>query len=727
MEFSKRNAQKQDEGESLKMDKKWEANWIGFKECPARTAPIFKKNFILEKIPESSKIYITGLGAYVIKINGVRVGEDILQPAFSNYDKTVYYNEYEITEYLLIGDNIIEVILGNYWFNEQQKTAWEFESAPWKDTPRLLAEIYADQKMIVKTDKSWDCAKSCIVYNSLRCGEKYDATQIVRYFRKADVMLPPGGKLRKQKIAPIRVSEIYPVKCIAPSSDKRKIYDFGINLSGNVELTGRGKYGSKVTIIYFERILENGRPDTAHLNLGIYEDQGQTDEYIFNGEGVETWHSEFGYNGFRYIMVEGDYEEINFKARCFHTQLEEAGGMECDNKLITEINNAIRRSTLTNFFHMPTDCPHCEKLGWIMDAHVSSEQAYFNYDMTIPYEKMLQDFDDCQLESGKIPCILPSDSWGYHFMENGPVLDGALFLIPWQMYRFTGERKYLMRSYKNMKQYLGYLRFILEDGICNQGISDWLPVWHLEDRVPQGALVTMFSGHLVNLFRKIAIILGEIEDAKEAEELFQYMHSAFLKQYGALEINNQIFYAAQLAFGFTDREEETLHKLLKTVEDADYHITGGLLCSRYLLDVLTEYGRFDVAYKIASQKTFPGWGDLITRNSGTLGEDWWGGRSGNHHMFSAIGAWYYKALAGFNIDEKFPGFRHIYLIPHIPEDIKRFKAWHMTPYGKLSLSWDENIISIEIPEKTTATFRFGSIEKNLNAGTFQIPYTVMST
>jgi len=704
------------------MEKKWVANWIGFKECPKSVAPVFRKKFVIEKIPECCQIFITGLGSYFMKINGSRVEEDILQPAYSNYDRTVYYNEYDIRKYIVEGENNIEVTLGNFWYCEQQKTAWEFDEAPWKDTLKLIAEVYADGELLFKSDRTWECAKSQIIFNSLRCGERYDATQEVRYFRAADVLLPPGGKLCRQQIPPIRVSEILPVKGIVPCGDNRKVYDFGTNISGNVELVGRGSFGSKVMITYFERILPNGRPDLSTLNLGIYDEAGQTDEYTFSGNGVESWHSEFGYNGFRYILVWGDYEEIEFKARCFHTSLEEAGGIDCDNALIMDINRAIRRSTLTNFQHMPTDCPHREKLGWIMDGHVSSEQSYYNFDMTLAYEKWMRDFADCQLEIGKIPCIVPSNGWGYHFMENGPVLDGALLIIPWQMYRFTGDKKHLEKSYENMKRYLEYLRFILEDGICRQGIGDWLPVWHLGDQLPSEVFITMFCGYLVNLFEKIARLLDNKEDADEARVLFDYIRSSYMKNYGSLELDNETFYAAQLAFGFTDDVAGTLEKLLKTVERADFHITGGLQCSKYLLDVLTEYGKFDVAYKIASQKTFPGWGDLITRNSGTLGEDWWGGVSGNHHMFSSIGAWYYKALAGFNIDEEKPGFQHVRLTPHIPEDIKRFCAWHQTPYGKLEIAWNTELITITLPKFTSASFSYGNLQLELEEGIHYIKY-----
>ena len=699
------------------MDKKWIARWIGFREFSDSHAPIFRKYFKLLEVPEKCNIFISGLGTYVLKINGRRVGEDILQPAFSNYDKTVYYNEYLLNDYIKTGENVIEVTLGNYFYNEQQDSAWEFNYAPWKDFPRFIAEIYADGELIVKTDRTWDCGKSKTVFNSLRCGEHYDALYEVRYLNKADVVLPPGGKLQRQTINSIRVSKIYKPQIIE-TAESGTVYDFGINVSGNVEIKKKGKKGEKIYLTYFERMLENNRPDTHYLNAGLIGCDGQRDEYTFSGDGVEVWHSEFGYNGFRYVMVWGDCEGLELTARCFHTQLDTAGNIETDNEMISKIHSAVKHSTLTNFHHIPTDCPHREKLGWTGDGHVSCEQAYFDFDMTPAYVKWMQDFRESQLANGKIPCIVPSNGWGYSFMDNGPSFDIALIIIPWQMYRYTGDKKYLSDNFEMMKNYLEYMEMTLEDGICHIGIGDWLPMWHRGDRIPNEVIITMLCGYAVSIYAKIAHILDKKTEKKEADKLYQYIRNAYMKNFGDLELNNQLLYAGQLMLGFTDDAEKSINKLVETVKNQNYHICGGLFCSKFLLDALTKYGHFDIAYKVASQKDFPGWSNLVDKNNGTLGEDWFGGCSGNHHFLSEIGAWYYKALAGFNIDDENAGFKHIMFEPNIPGDIKNFKAWHMTPHGKLEIVWDEEKINIEIPKDSTATFRYKSIVQELSGGKY---------
>lgn len=707
------------------MEKTWMAKWIGFNGCTDATAPVFRNSLFVEDVPESSSVDISGLGAYVLRINGRRVGEDILQPAFSEYGKTVYYNTYDLAEYLSKGENSIEVTLGNVWYNEQQATDWHFEVASWKGTPRFIAEFCINENIMLISDETWDCAESKTVFNSLRCGEHYDATKEVVYTSKASVLPSPAGELRKQTIHPIRVSRIYEpqriIKCgsYVGVDNKKFIYDFGINLSGNVEITGTGKRGDTITIQYFERLMENMRPDLKSLSGGVIDDKErnmfQCDKYIFAGEGTEKWNSEFGYNGFRYVMIVGDFDTLDIKARCFYTQINTAGDIECDSEQIMKIHNAVKQSTLTNFHHMPTDCPHREKNGWTADAHLSAEQALFNFDMIHAYDKWMQDFVDSQEPSGILPRIIP---YGRRLCDIWPCWEGAVFIIPWQLYRYTGDIYHLEKSYDCMHGYLKYLDGFIMDGLCSEGICDWLALLDVGDPVPKEALITMFCGYIAKIFQKIALILNEEADARYAELLHNKIRCAFIKKYGNLKADNQTFYAMQLMFDFSDDRDETLEKLAAAVESADCHITGGIFCSKYLLDALTENGRFDLAYKVASQKDFPGWEHLVNVNSGTLGEDWFGGLSGNHHMFSEIGAWYYKALAGFKIDDDAPGFKHVVIEPHIPQDIKNFKAYHITPYGKLLISWDESKITVEVPEDATASFIYNDYRQELSGGEY---------
>ena len=706
--------------------KKWNGKWIGFPICSADVAPVFKKVLPLQHSPKSAEVWISGLGTYVLRINGKRVEEDILQPAFSDYNKTVYYNCYDVTEYLQSGENVLQITLGNGWYNEQQATDWQFHTAPWKDFPRLIFELWEGETLLCCSDASWLCAESQTVFNSIRCGESYDATRQPVFSQHATVVPPPGGVLKEQKIQPIQLRDIYqPVEIITQarywgSQSTQLIYDFGINLSGNAELTVRGKRGSKVQLKYFEKLLDNGLPETSQLTGGLHNlrdrDCFQREVYTLSGDGTETWHSEFCYHGFRYVAVLGDFEELSLQARCFHTNLSQIGDVETDNPLIRKLQSAVKRSTLTNFHHIPTDCPHREKLGWTADGWLSAEQALFNFDMVNAYSKWMADFADSQRNSGAIPCIVPATAWGHSF-NCGPCWDLSLFEIPWQLYRYTGQRSCLEGIFQTQTNYFHYLPGILEDGLCRFGLADWLAPVNMGNLSPDEAVITLCCGRICQRFADISGLLGRNDLSQEALALRDQIRSSYIKKYADLDIPSQTVYAMELAFDFTDDRSATLQRLLAAVQKANYHINGGVLAAKYVLDVLTENGYFNLAYRIAMQTDYPGWGYMASINSGTLGEDWGGGKSGNHHFFSEIGAWYYKALAGIRIDDAAPGFRNLLIEPHIPTDIENFRAWRDTPYGRLEVSWDADWLYLILP--TTADLAYHGKSVRLLPGSYQ--------
>lgn len=702
----------------MKFKHEWKAQWITFPGCPEHAAPVFRKKFHLPGGIKDAQVRICGLGFYVLKMNGRRVGDDIMQPAFTAYDKTVLYNIYNIGDYLVEGANVMEVTLGNGWYNEMQPSAWQFEHAVWRAQPKMTAEMYIDEELFIVSDTSWECAQSGTIFNSLRCGETFDGGYQIDGWKMASIAPAPGGVMKEQRIPPIRVREIIKPVAVIPGP-LPVIYDFGVNLSGNVEIKVTGQKGSKVTVQYFELLRSTRTPDLERYKQHVYDERFQRDEYILSGQGIEIWHSEFNYNGFRYARVYGEYETIEVAARCFHTDLPDAGGLICDNPHIAKIQEAVRRSTLTNFHHIPTDCPHREKNGWTGDAQLSCEQALFNFDMRDAYVKWMDDLADCQRPSGRIPCIAPTSSWGYDHMLCGPAWDAALFVIPWQLYRYTGKTDYIQRYYEPMENYIGYLKSILDHGICRIGLGDWSAPSDAPG-CPTESLLTAYSFYIADLFRKISGILHKKENQRQASELTDEIKGSFLREYGKLQTDSQLFYAMMLYFGLAEDVPQTLDNLIRTVEKADYHIMGGIFCSKMLLDVLTDNGHFDIAYRIASQKDFPGWGYMTDLCAGTLGENWYGGSSMNHHMFSEIGAWYYKALAGFNIDDDNPGFKHIRLTPHIPEDIREFRAWHQTPYGRLEISWDKENIRLMIPEGVSATFVFEDTTKELASGEYTL-------
>lgn len=371
--------------------------------------PEFKREFELAAVPASACLSISGVGFFDAKINGKAVTENLLTPPFTAYDKRVYFEEYDVASLLQPGKNEITVRLGSGWYAEKSANAWEFEHATWHGCLKMIAALEADGECILASDRSWMGRVSNTTFAQLREGETYDASAEEQPWTPVRISRGTGGILEKYEGPAVRVEEILgPAKVVAVG--EKTLYDFGVNLSGNCEITVSGPRGSRVKMVYSECIGENNELYTGNIDTLTYSDRFQTDEYILAGEGEETWHGLFNYNGFRYVMVSGDAQVISIRARNYHTELPEAGGFECDNEMLNEIQRAVLRSTKTNFHHMPTDCPHREKNGWTGDAHLSAEQALFNLDIAPAYRKWIRDFSDVQRPDGMLPGIIPTSA-----------------------------------------------------------------------------------------------------------------------------------------------------------------------------------------------------------------------------------------------------------------------------------------------------------------------------
>ncbi len=692
----------------------WNAVWIENTDCPGETAPIFIKEFTVGDVRQA-ELRICGLGFYVAELNGRRVGDAILAPAFTAYDKTALYNTYDVADLLRSGSNELRVTLGNGWYNQQEPDAWEFEHAAWRTRPQLICELWINGECAVQSDSSWTCGRSRYVYNSLRCGDTYDASAEISGLHPASVSHGPGGVLKLQTIAPIRLREVIDPVGIVPSGEPT-VYDFGVNLAGNVEINVRGTRGSRVTIQYSERIGADGAIDRRDISPHVHTERFQEDQYVLSGVGEETWHSAFGYNGFRYarIFVTGEAEILRVQARCFHTDLADAGSFTIDHPAMNALQQALLRATRTNFHHIPTDCPHREKNGWTGDAHLSCEQALFNLDMTDAYLKWLDDIVDCQRTNGQVACIVPTSVWGYNW-GTGTTWDIVLFEIPYQLYLFTGDESILERYILPMKQYLNFMRGTADHGIWRNGLGDWCPPKGAQT-VSTPALLTAYAYRCVERYAHCAAILGDTAEAEEAEAWAAQIRADFQQEFIGKEPDSQAYLALLLAFGLTDDPADVLKRLETQLIADDFHPTSGIFGTKLLYNALTDAGRFDLAWKAATVTGAPGFTDMMTYCSGTLGESWTGEWSRNHHMFSSIGDWFYKGIAGIHLDEQAPGFRHIFLRPHVPAGCQAFGARHDTPLGALRVTWDGKALTVVLPPESTATVEFDGVRTEWAAG-----------
>ena len=717
----------------------WTARWIcapgpnpnSIPDTP-RPAPFFRKTVRIAKDPVSVRAYVCGIGYYELYVNGAKCGDAVLAPAVSHYDRTVHYDSHDVTAQFKTGDNVIGVVLGNGWYNTFTLDVWDFQKAPWRHFPKLLVQLeitYADgEKATIGTDSSWKVSAGPITFDGLRNGERYDARleldgwNLPGYkddqWDNAQIAKSPGGSLKSAQLPAIKeIEELEPISVVEVEPGTH-VFDFGKNISGWGKLKVSAPSGSEVILRYGERLDGNGMLDTADIDLFIKSGEFQTDRYTAKGAGVETWHPRFTYHGFQYVQTTGltpsaDAESVH--AMVVHTALPDAGSFECSNGLLNAIQECARRSTLTNYHGVPTDCPHREKNGWTGDALISGEQVLLNFDPVTAYRKWLLDYVDVQRPSGQLPGIIPTAGWGYNW-GSGPAWDSALVLIPWYTYVYSADRGILESTYDAMVRYLGFLGSMESDGIVDFGLGDWCPPAEHSSghKCPVAVTDTAYAYVDYLTVSRIAEVLGRQDDSRRFSEKASRTRAAFRNAFidvetGSVEGNSQTSLACALYQGLVDDNEKpmVLRRLIDEVEKAGRHLDTGILGTKYLLHTLSQYGRTDLAYAIATQTDYPSWGHWIKQGATTLWERWDGKSSRNHHMFSDISAWFYRELAGLQPDAREPGFKHVILKPNPVTGLSWAKAHHVSPYGRVESGWAVESgtfrLQIEVPVNCRGT------------------------
>lgn len=710
----------------------WQSKWIGrTTDTNVTTAPMLRLSFKLDGKIKQARAYICGLGYFELYLNGQRVGDHLLDPGYTRYDRRALYVTHDVTRYLARGENTVGVLLGNGWFNVPNKAAWDFDKAPWRSAPKVLCQIeveFADgRRTIIGSDGSWKSADSPIIYNTIYSGEIYDARREqsgwndVRFddskWDSALLVEPPKGILVSQIMPPIRATKtLTPVKITEPRPGVF-VFDFGQNMAGYAQLNVRGPAGTKVLMKYGERLATDGLVDQYAIARHVHRFDSnqifQTDSYLLKGEGRESWHSHFSYYGFRYVEVAGFPGRPGndaLAAAFIHSDVPETGHFECSNPLLNRIWSIARWAYLSNLQGIPTDCPHREKNGWTGDAHLAAEQAMFNYFPAAVYEKWLNDLGDEQQPDGRLPGIVPTSGWGYTW-GNGPAWDSAFLLIPYYQYVYYGDTENFRRHYDGMKRYVDYLTSRATNDIVNIGLNDWAP-W----KTKTGAAITDTAYYFVDtkIVALAAKLLGKTDDARQYAELAARIQKSFNAKFyqpdtGLYDNGSQTALSCALYQGLVEPENKSrvLTNLVAAVEKENGHIDTGILGAKYLLNALLENGRADVAYRIVTQKDKPGWGWWVEQGATTMWEHWDGSASQNHIMFGDVVAWFYKALAGINPDPAAPGFKHFFITPQVVGDLTSARGEYDSIRGKIVSDWKvakgEFVLSLTIPANTSAT------------------------
>jgi alpha-L-rhamnosidase len=690
--------------------------------------PLLRKKFDLKQNIAKATVYVAAPGFFELFINGKKVSDDILNPAFTNYDKTVLFSTYDVTSFLKSGANAMGVMLGNGWYNSTSKEVWGFDKAPWRNLPalKLQLEITYDnaEKQIVSTDTHWLATTGPTLFTALRQGEYYDARLEVPRWSEAEAdeknwqpvrrVAGPIGTLRPQKQPPVQVTQVLDAVNSQRLANGHIVYDFGQNMAGFVSLNVAGKAGSRLQFKYAEMVDANGAADQSNINNLLADSLFQVDRYTLKGGGDEQWSPRFVYHGFRYVEVWADGELPQLKsiqAKAVSTAFESVGEFTCSSEIVNKIQQATRWSYRNNFVGFPTDCPQREKNGWTGDAQLACEGGLTNFNAITAYQKWLGDIREEQQPNGSLPGIIPTPGWGYYW-GNGPAWDIACIVIPWTTYQYTGDRRILQDNFTTMKKYVDYVHTRSPDYIADFGLGDWIPV---ETETPVGVTSTGYFYYGAATVAKAAGLLGNAADQQAYQALAAKIKEAFHKKYynpktQTYANGSQTALSAALFHGLVpDNLVNAIRKkLVQAVHVKNDHIDTGILGARYLPHALTDASEANLALNVITQTTYPSWGYWLAKGATTQWEDWKGEWSLNHIMFGDMSSWFYKALAGIRPDDNVPGFKHFIIKTESTETLQWAKGKYESAYGTLSSEWkNENgmfVHDIEVPVNTTATY-----------------------
>lgn len=713
----------------------WSAPWIGrydqmFQYADQMLpAPLFRREFTLDGAVRKATLHICGLGYYVARINGQRVGNHVLDPVVTQYDRRVRYVTYDVTSLLKAGANAVGVMLGSGWYNGHTVEFWNLDRATWRDYPKLTLELDVELQsgatVRLNADGSWRFIAGPVLFDGLRNGEHYDARaerpgwDQPGYndgdWQPAAIVPGPGGVLEPQTAPPCRVMQTLTPVSVRKLASGACVYDMGQNMAGWAQLRVSGPAGTEVVVRYAERCTAEGDIDVCKMDRFVKSGEFQTDRYTLKGQGEEVWEPGFTYHGFQYVRVEGLPGEPTLdtlRGRVVHTSFDEVGGVETSSETLNRLQTCTRWAYVGNFVGFPTDCPHREKNGWTGDAHLAAETGLWNYGAASAYGEWLDSIADCQRPSGQLPCIVPCSGWGYNW-GSGPAWDSALILIPWYIYLYTGDRSHIDRLYPAMARYVAYLGTLATDHIVHFGLGDWCSV---DTRtVPSAITSTAYYYADTCLLARFARMTGRNQEAAAFESqavcIRRAFNAAFYRGNGVYADGQMTALACAVYQGLVedDQRAAVVDRLAQAVEQNDYKVSFGILGAKYVPRVLAENGRADVVLRLFTQPELPGWANWLRQGATTLRENWDGSDSQNHIMFGDISACLYQYFAGIVPDPEHPGFSQVTVRPQPVDGLDSISAWYRAPTGIIRSAWTRDAsgitFDVTLPEGVTGVLR----------------------
>lgn len=651
-----------------------------------------RRDIRLQGKVKQATIYICGLGFYELTMNGQKIGDAEFAPLWSDYDKSVFYNTYDVTSNISPRTThlYMNVLLGNGFYNEQGKRYAKMKVS--FGPPTLLFRLHIiyrnGREEDIVSDDQWQWAYSPITFNSIYGGEDYDARlePTPNYSRKNSrwnpvvIQKPPRGILRKQIADPVKIMERYGVKDTL-RKDSVLVLDMGQNLSGFPEITVCGKAGQRLKLTPGETLTKEG--------LVNQKQTGRPHFYTYILRGIphtpETWHPRFSYYGYRYLQVEGDIEVLKDVKSCFvYNSARKTGHFECSNQLFNDAYRLIDRAIRSNWQSVWTDCPHREKLGWLEQDWLNGEGLVSNYDCKSMIEQTMQNIADAQFPNGSLPEIAPNlcvfeGSWAPPFLES-PEWGGAFIALPFLYQEYYGDDRIIARYREQMKRYVDYLATQDSAYILKQGLGDWYDYGPGRAGFAQNTPMPLVSTAHYYWWNKL---MGEPRaDSIKAAFIREFYHPE-THQFGT---GSQCANAIALEMDLVPEgdREAVLQNLISDIHQHGNRLTTGDVGNRYLFNALIHNGQQELLYQMLNHYDVPGYGYQIKLGHTTLTEQWnpEHGASMNHFMMGHLNNLLVPYILGIQRQGD-----HITIAPHPVGDMTWCRGSLESAQGEVAVEW----------------------------------------
>lgn len=722
----------------LKPSIDWEsASWV---QAPLEARSLlFKRIFELSSPVQRASLSCCGLGLSEAYINGAKIDHSVLQPLQTCYEDSAFYQYSNVTEHLQAGANSIGVWTGPGWYD--QDTVWGGLSYGKQGVIAILRVEYVDGSVqSISTDEDWLCAASAVTQSNIYLGESFDARRHEEHWASVEksaldwVSVVKAAALSPRLVysdcPPIRRIEERKAQSFSEPVPNVRVVDFGQNMAGWIKLQVEASAGAEVCLRFSESVYPDGSIDV--LSAGVNYLHGiQTDRYICSGKGMEVWEPRFTYHGFRYVEVTArdvPLDSVKLTAVVVHNDLKPRGTFTSSERLLSRIFEMAAWTLRSNLHGIVSDCPTRERCGWLGDAHIVADFLNYQYEAESFLRKLMADivaslgkadgtFDGCEVDAripaniapGKRYCLQARPDWG-----------AAMIAIPYSAWLFSGKTEIVEQYSGAMEDWLAATWEGAREGLIPDGFGDWCPpgsITPVETAPELTSSILYFRalGQMLEIKRALGQTSSLAAFEARRECVAEAIHSKYFngRGYGSQAAN-----AMALANGLIPKSgvDTVLDELIEDIEITNRgHFNVGIFGMACLFEVLIDFRKADVAWRLLHQSSFPSFDYLIQQGATTFWEVIYDpemhphllDRSKNHPMQAAFAKFFYSHIAGIRPDPKSPGFRSFILQPGLMEYIPKLSMSLATANGAIGSHWEHRDGQIcwkfEIPRETRAS------------------------